>query len=95
MTVFRKVTPRDVCFVSAVALITALCMILPSKLGTKGTSPGYTALNAILLTSNCTDITYEKYEPQAVEVLRKSLDNDLDYSGLMFWNAFIRERYGK
>ncbi len=95
MTVFRKLSPQDVCFVLAVILITALCMILPSKLGTKGTSPGYTALNAILLNGQCTEIIYGKYEPQAVEVLRKSFDNDLDYSGMIFWNNFIRKRYEK
>ena len=78
-----------------VILLTAVLMMLPSKLGSKGTSPGFTALNAILLTSNCTDITYEKYEPQAVDVLLKTLDCDLDFSGLALWKSFIQGKYGK
>lgn len=91
----EKLNKRDIIFAAAVVLLTAFLMLLPSKLGSRGTSPGYTALNAILLTNNCTDITYEKYEPRVIAVLLQALDKDLDYSGLKLWSTFIRERYGK
>ena len=90
-----KFDKRDIVFAAVIILLTAVVMLLPSKLGSKGTSPGYTALNAILLSSNCTDIIYEKYEQQAVDVLLRMLDSDLDFSGLGLWKKFIVERYGK
>lgn len=91
----KKLNKHDIVFAAVIFLLTALLMLLPSKLDTKGTTPGYSALNAIMLTSKCTDITYEKYEPQAVAVLFQALNNDLDDAGLMFWYAFVRERYDK
>ena len=91
----KKLNKHDIVFAAVIFLLTALLMLLPSKLGTKGTSPGYSALNAILLTSNCTDITYEKYEPQAVAVLFQALNNDLDDAGLKLWHTFVRERFIK
>ena len=91
----KKLNKHDIVCAAVIFLLTALLMLLPSKLGTKGTSPGYSALNAILLTSNCTDITYEKYEPQAVAVLFQALNNDLDDAGLKLWHTFVRERFIK
>ena len=91
----KKPETRDIAFAAVVILLTALFMLLPSRVGGKGTSPGQSALNAILLSSQCSDILYDKFESTAKYALFGTLVCDLDFAGEKFWSAFIREKYGK
>lgn len=91
----KKISRRDVFFAAAIIVFTAFLLLIPSKLADKGTSPGMSALNAVILVSNCTDVTYEKFDENAVSVIYKSLALDKDFGGLEFWKSFISARYGK
>lgn len=91
----KKLDRCDIFFAVTIIVLTAFLLLVPSKMTDKGTTPGMSALNAVLLVSNCTDVTYEKYDDNAVTVLFKSLSLDKDFSGLEFWKSFIAMRYGK
>jgi hypothetical protein len=92
---FKNINKRDVLFACAIILLTAFLLFIPSRIGGKGTSPAMSALNAIQLVSNYTDITYEQYEPRIIIVLVKSLLRDLDNGGVAFWEKYVAERYGR
>ena len=92
---FKKISRRDAVFATVIILLTAFLLAVPSKLADKGSSPGMSALNAVQLVSNCTDVVYEKYDERVVDVLYKSLILDKDFAGLNFWKSFISMRYGK
>ena len=91
----KKLNKREILFAVIIILFTASLLLFPSRLASKGTSPGMSALNAVLLVSNCSDVTYEKFDDNAVAVLYKSLTLDKDFAGLEFWKRFISMRYGK
>lgn len=89
---FKNINKRDVLFACAIILLTAFLLFIPSRIGGKGTSPGMSALNAIQLVSNCTDVTYERCDSRIIEVLIKSLALDIDNGGIAFWKKFVAER---
>ena len=91
----KKLNRRDLLFAAAIVFLTAFMLLIPSKMTDKGTSPGMSALNAVVLVSKCTDETYERFDENAVTVLFRSLTLDKDFSGLAFWKDYISRRYGK
>ena len=92
---FKKIKKRDIIFSAIIILLTAFMLLIPSRIGGKGTSPGMSALNAIILTGKLTEITYEKHEPEVITSLFEALSLDRDIEGCSFWNNFIKIRYGK
>lgn len=94
-TDFKNIKKRDLLFSALIIFLTAFFLLVPSRMVSKGTSPGMSALNAILLIGKCTEVVYEKYEPEAVATLFESLSLDLDNDGINFWKRYILERYAK
>lgn len=91
----KNVKKKDLIFSVFIILATAFLLLLPSRLASKGTSPGMSALNAILLVGKCTEIVYEKNEPEVIATLFDSLNLDLDLEGAVFWKNFIEARQNK
>lgn len=92
---FRKPCRRDVVISLSIIMVTAFLLILPSRIGGRGTSPGGSAFNAIILVSNWSDILYEQYNERVVNNVRLALERDFDINGLNAWNSYILWRYGR
>ena len=91
---FKKINKKDVVFTAVVILLIAAFLLLPSAAGKQGTSPGQSAMNAIVAISKCTDEIYGNYNEHAEMVVMKSLQLDKDFSGIKFWRDFIHRKYG-
>ena len=91
----KKINRRDLLFAAAIVFLTAFLLLIPSRMTDKGTSPGESALNAVILISKCTDEIYEKFDEIAITVICKSLTLDKDFSGIAFWEEYVLRRYGK
>lgn len=91
---FKKINKKDVVFTAVVILLIAAFLLLPSAAGKQGTSPGQSAMNAIIVVSKCTDEIYEKYNADVALGIINSLRLDKDFSGIKFWTDFIHRKYG-
>ena len=94
---FKKIRRQDIVFSAVIILITASLLLLPSRLGGKGSSPGQSAFNALLLISQCTDEVYKKSDKAEMSfaIVIKYLLLERDFSGADFWQEHVAREYKK
>ena len=86
---------KDIFIAFVFTAVLAGFLILPSSLGSRGTTPGMSALNHILNNSIATEALTENISDEITFTVISALKLERDFKGVDIWMRYISERAEK